>query len=73
MTLMTFDDFMMEVLARKQAGLGRDQRPGQFYMNVLWDVNPRLHEKVRGSKNDPFFQDQSLPNFLIYLAANWND
>lgn len=71
---MSFDDYMGEVLARKQMGLGQDQRPGQFYFNVLHDVRRDLATRVRQTPSvDPFFSDVALPAFLTWVAGHWDE
>jgi hypothetical protein len=69
----TFDDYMQEVLTRRQTGLGQGQRAGQFYFNVLWDVKPRLSNRVRGTLFDPFFNDEKIPDFLTFVGRHWDD
>lgn len=44
------------------------QRLGQVFFNVLYLKHPRVAEVVRGTKNDPFHNDDVIPVFLIQVA-----
>ena len=41
-----------------------DERKGQAAFNALHELDPDLANALRGSKHDPFFQDERLPEFL---------
>lgn len=50
-----------------------DLRVGQHMFNMLCDHNELLAEEIRGdSKLDPFYNDDKVPAFLIYVIQNWN-
>lgn len=42
----------------------RDERKGQAAFNALHELDPDLANFVRGSKCDPFYRDELVPNFL---------
>ena len=42
----------------------RDERKGQAAFNALHELDPELADMVRGSKVDPFYKDDRLPEFL---------
>lgn len=39
------------------------QREGQKAFNELYRTNPEIADKIRGTKFDPFYIDQRLPEF----------
>jgi hypothetical protein len=42
----------------------RDEREGQAAFNTLHELDPELANTVRGSKVDPFYKDDRLPEFF---------
>lgn len=48
-------------------------RKGQTYFNVLTKLHPELAEEVRGSKIDPFYNDERLPEFFKFITNEFND
>lgn len=46
-------------------------RKGQFAFNKLAQLRPDLSEQIRGSKLDPFYDDDVLPAFFEWVEANW--
>jgi hypothetical protein len=46
-------------------------RQGQTMFNVLWEVNPALAERVRGSLVDPFYSEAIIPEFLAHVERCW--
>ena len=42
----------------------RDERKGQAAFNALHELDPTLANLMRGSKSDPFYRDERLPEFL---------
>lgn len=46
-------------------------RPGQAYFNVLVSYDRELAENIRGSENDPFYNDSSLSGFLEIVEMTW--
>jgi hypothetical protein len=51
-------------------------RYGQAFMEVLRQVRPDLHEKIKGTKQDVTFalnaSDPYFNNLLYFLKDNWN-
>lgn len=49
-----------------------DQRLGQLMFNVLSEMNPTLADQVRGDPTlDPFYEDQNIAAFVIWLDEKW--
>jgi len=46
---------------------GKHQRAGQAYMNALFKVNKRLHDKISGTENDCFYDENKIINFIRFL------
>jgi len=44
-----------------------DYRQGQAYFNALEEVDSNLAEKVRGTRLDPFYNDDRIDLFLDYV------
>ena len=42
-------------------------RLGQQLFNNLYDINPELANNIRGTKYDPFYNDDVIPEFLKYI------
>jgi hypothetical protein len=58
-------------------GLETNERLGQIFFNVLYDIRPEEANKIRGTENDPFFssdvEDERFINFIVYLdTINWS-
>lgn len=66
---MTFDEYVVE--ASEYQRENPHQRSGQVYFNVLYQVRPDLSERIRTTDLDPFYRDQRLPQFLEFVANNW--
>lgn len=52
--------------AQSEMNLG-PQRKGQAYFNALVLVAPELAELIRGTKDDPFYDDGNLPAFMTAI------
>lgn len=48
-----------------------DQRMGQFLFNTLHAVNPELANEIRSGELDPFYDDEKVGAFLVYVLDNW--
>lgn len=46
-------------------------RVGQKFMVELFNVRPDLYWKVLNSPLDPFYDDDRLAEFLIFVMDNW--
>ena len=66
---MTFDGYISACAVASRTM--KYWRSGQVYFNVLSDIRPDLSEQIRGWNLDPFHMDSVLPNFLEWVAANW--
>lgn len=68
---MTFNEFVT-LLDRKSAH-HRDMqwRAGQAAFNELYYVRQDLADKVLNTLQDPFFTDEKLPEFMLWLEENW--
>ena len=41
-------------------------------MVELFHIRPDLYHKVTGTPIDPFYNDDNIPEFLIFLMDNWD-
>lgn len=49
-------------------------RLGQTFFNTLYRLRPDLSERLRGQWDyDPYYRDDLLPAFLVYIEEHWND
>lgn len=66
---MTFEEFVLSV-----ADVERPShiRVGQHAFNMLFDVKPKLAEKIRGTDYDPFYFDTKLDKFWEFVGENWD-
>lgn len=67
---MTYEDFLL-AFANTQRPQG--WRKGQLAFNLLCDIHPTLADKVRGTSNDPFYRDNRIPDFLMFVQRHWDD
>ena len=42
---------------------------GQCYFNALYDVEPELADEIRGTSDDPFYDDGRIPEFMGLVCA----
>ena len=42
-------------------------RVGQVYMNALFDIRPDLYQRVTGTENDCFYNDDKIVNLIGFL------
>lgn len=50
----------------------KEQRSGQWALNLLCYVRADLADRVNGSLDlDPFYNDQKLPAFWKFVEDNW--
>jgi len=47
-------------------------REGQALFNALQEEHPSLAASVRGSLNDPYYDDSRIEAFWAYVETNWN-
>jgi hypothetical protein len=48
-----------------------DIRYGQHWFNRLYEVRPDLAGAIRGTRLDPFHEDNVSQELLSYVVANW--
>ena len=46
-------------------------RKGQEIYNRLHEVNPELSLQICGTDEDPYFDDDKLYRFWIYIEEHW--
>ncbi len=70
----TYNEFlaMISIYYERQLVEGGDLRYGQMYMNHLWDVKPRIAEKLNGSLLDPFYRDNCPPKVHEFVEQLWS-
>lgn len=50
-----------------------EQRQGQMAFNLLTVMHPVLAESVRGSRHDPFYNDDRLTVFFDFVGVFWDN
>ena len=65
MKIWEFDILVMQKMAENP-----QWRKGQAAFLVAWDHVGEKINAVLGSTNDPFYNDDRLPDFMIYLTDN---
>ena len=45
---------------------------GKKFVVELFPIRPNLYHKVTGTPIDPFYNDDNIPEFLIFLMDNWD-
>lgn len=68
---MTYDEYKAAVSQYQKEN--PTYRLGQCHFNVLADHFPALYDEVRGSHIDPFFDDDKVPAFLLWLQLTHPD
>ncbi len=58
---------LLTILKAMNIGQNSDQRQGQIAFNILNHWNPDWANEIRGSDLDPFYKDNRVPAFLIWL------
>jgi hypothetical protein len=54
--------------------MAKGQRPGQAYVNTLFDVDPLIADKLCFDATGPmcpFYEDAKLPAMFAELAKEW--
>jgi hypothetical protein len=69
---LTYIDFATLVM-EDHAGERATQREGQHAFNCLFMNRPDLSEQIRGTILDPYYRDEHLPQFWIWVEAHWDD
>jgi len=57
--LATFNSALRSALHNRGA-----LRSGQVYFNTLHDLEPTLADAIRGTMDDPFYDDGRIPEFM---------
>jgi hypothetical protein len=47
-------------------------RLGQHYFNILHECKPDLADEIRGSSIDPFYLDENIESFLLYIGKKFD-
>lgn len=69
---MTFTEFYTLVYEDHASAKG-PQRDGQWAFNCLFFNRPDLSEQIRGTILDPYYNDDFLPQFWIWVEQHWDD
>lgn len=48
-------------------------RRGQVAFNLLHAERPEIAWAVENTSLDPFYHDEALPDFWLYVGAHWNE
>lgn len=64
--LTTFAQYQhaIEVAMHERRGL----RKGQTFYDVLLEIEPQLAQRLTDTDDDPFYNDDKLPGFLLRVA-----
>lgn len=65
---MTFEEFNKET-AKRYHTVG-DERYGQAFFNVLYQVRPEIADEIRGTSLDPFYTGLSAETYL-FVQERW--
>ena len=47
-----------------------NERKGQAAFNLLYEVRKELADEIRGTDNDPFYDDSNWGRFVSFLSVN---
>lgn len=64
---MTIDDFLRKALEPQRA-----TRPGQRFINLLYEVKPDLAYELKTLGLDPYYVEQLLPAAIQHTVDNWD-
>lgn len=67
---LTFEQFQALVRIAIGSPYRNGLRKGQVIFNELNAFNPQLANLIRGTSEDPFYQDNRIPDFLNKLACH---
>ena len=68
---MTYNEFWYEFGVAIGNNECKSQRLGQFLFNFLNEYKPDLADTIRGTDDDPFYEDSKIAAFALYLQENW--
>jgi hypothetical protein len=66
---MDFQTYLERVARRK--AIHPTERMGQAYFNQLHEDRPDISEDVRGDEIDPFYNDDLIGQFLVFVHLSW--
>ena len=70
----TFEKFIEKTMGCTSAFLrSTGQRRGQYAFNLLDEHRRDLADKIVKTDNDPFYEDERIPQFLVWLEKNWEN
>jgi hypothetical protein len=69
----SFDELAIMVRARAMEArhVNSDLRMGQALFNALYDIKPKLANKIRGTFADPHYLDGRVPEFWVAVRDNF--
>ena len=68
-----FGEFVAEVNTRwLTAKSATTLRYGQHFYNTLYDMHPRLADRIRSTHRDPFHRDEVEPHIWDYCDEQWD-
>lgn len=70
---LTYIEFATLVYEDHAGLFSPEQREGQYVFNCLFYNRPDLSEQIRGTILDPYYLDQHLPQFWIWVEQHWDD
>lgn len=59
-----FDEYRFDNMA--------NQRQGQALFNFLNEHRPELAHRIRGTIQDPFYQDERISSCVQFINNNWD-
>ncbi len=66
-----FDEFSNLVDSILENQQTQQLRRGQLLFNTLWDFDKEAAEVLRGTDDDPFYDDSKIVRFWTYLENRW--
>lgn len=67
MERMTYTEWFNKTVDAYNRG-DHDERIGQFFFNRLYDLKPDLADSIRGTADDPFYNDGLFAEFCGVVA-----
>jgi hypothetical protein len=63
-----FSDLVDSILENQQT---QQLRRGQLLFNTLWGFDKEAAEVLRGTDDDPFYDDSKIVRFWTFLENRW--
>lgn len=61
------------IKSKKDIKNNKNLRYGQALMNNLFTIDEELYNQITGTKNDPFYNNKNIYNFIIYVYKSWEE